>query len=82
MPRAEQIVLPITGLVLISAGSPISNTPLPAETRGLLIGNAGVLNVTIQGTAHLLVPFVAGVTPGFFESVQAGGSASNIWAVL
>ena len=81
MPRAEQLILPIVGLTLITAGTPASQTILSEKTRGLLVGTAGLLNVTIAGVVHTSVPFSAGVTPGFFESVESGGTAINIWGI-
>ncbi len=82
MPRFEQIVIPISDLLLVSAGSPVGDTPLPAAVRALLVGNAGLLNITIAGKNYDLVPFIAGLQPGFFQAVRAGGSASNVWAVF
>ena len=77
MPRAEQLVLPIAGLTQVAA-APLT---LPVGTRGLLVGTGGNMDVTIAGVAHTGVPFIAGVTPGFFESVESLGTAVNVWAV-
>lgn len=82
MARFNGMIIPIVDLFLVSAGSPVGNVVLPANTRALLVGNSGVLNITIADTEYDLVPFVAGLQPGFFQAVRAGGSASNVWAVL
>ncbi len=81
MPRAEQLVLPIQGLTLVSAAAPSTDVDLPTHTRGLLIGVAGTLNITLQGQDHDGVPFQAGLMPGNFQAVRSGGTAQNIWAI-
>lgn len=81
MPRAEQFVLPAKDLTLVSSTAPASDIDLPANTRGLLVGVAGDLNVTINGNELDGVPFQAGVFPGAFTRVRTGGTAQNIWAI-
>lgn len=81
-PRSEAQVRPPRGFVLVSAGIPSTDIVLPDGTRGLLIGSAGALNVTIDGVQLDGLPFQAGTNPGFFEVVRSGGAASNIWAIL
>lgn len=64
------------------SGAPDSEKVLPDECRGLLVGTAGTLNVTMaNGEARTSVPFQAGITPGRFASIQSGGDAENIWVV-
>lgn len=69
--------------ILISAGAPAGNFDCHAECRGLLIGTAGFLNVTMKN-GHVIanLPVQPGILPGFFASVQAGGTATSIWEVL
>lgn len=55
---------------------------LPGRCFSLLVGQAGTLNVTdATGTARTDVPVVAGYNPLAVESVDAGGSADDIWAL-
>ncbi len=76
-------VAPPNDFVQVSAGVPSVEVVLSERTRGLLIGAAGSLNVTMSnGSVRTGVPFQAGINPGHFASIQAGGSASNVWAVL
>ena len=64
-------------------GAADSEKTLPQNTRGLLVATAGTVNVTMHnGTARLLVPLVAGYNPGNFVSIQSGGTATNIWAII
>ena len=66
----------------LSAVAAIGNRPV----RGLLIGTAGYLDVTMEdGSEALGLPFQAGINPGAFAVVQestGGGAASNVWAIL
>jgi hypothetical protein len=64
-------------------GAPDSEKTLPPHTRGLLVENAGTLDVTMtNGVARTDLPFVVGINPGSFKSIQSGGTALNIWAVI
>lgn len=81
MPRFEQFVVPIQGLTLVATAVPSADLDLPAGTRGLVIGVAGTLNISIGGEDHDGVPFQAGLQPGFFTRVRSGGTAQNIWAI-
>ncbi len=81
-PRSEALVRPPIRFVLVSTGPPSSDIDLPPQTRGLLIGVAGSLNVTMDDIQIDGLPFQAGTNPGFFEVVRSGGTASNIWAIL
>ncbi len=68
---------------LQSSGAPTGEIPLPDGTRGLLIGTAGSLNVTMQnGEIRVAVPFQVGINPGRFKSIQTGGTAASVWAIL
>lgn len=81
--RSEGQVAPIKDLFQVSDGSAItSDVTLPDNTRGLLVGGAAELNITINGTNYDAVPFLAGVTPGFWEKVRIGAPSVKIWAVL
>lgn len=81
-PWTKQIALP-NDFVLIAAGVPAGTTVLSDRCRGLLVGTAGSLNVTMRnGNVRTGVPFQAGVNPGQFASVQSGGTAENIWQVI
>lgn len=83
MPRAEQYIIPPVDLILVAAGAVTTETPLPSGCRGLLVGTAGSLNVTINDSAKTSVPFLQGINPGFFQSVQASPSgAQDIWAIV
>jgi hypothetical protein len=64
-------------------GAPDSEKTLPPHTRGLLVGTAGTVNVTmVNGEARLLLPLLAGINPGLFLSIQTAGTAEDIWAVI
>ena len=82
MPRSEQYVVPPVDFILVSSGVPASNSNLSENTRGLLVGAAGTLNVTMRnGEERNGVPFFAGTNPGFFAIVRSGGTAENIWEI-
>lgn len=56
----------------------------PEGTRGLLVGVAGVQDVTMEnGEERDLVPLVAGINPGRFAAIRvdASNTAENIWAI-
>lgn len=84
--RAESFVIPPVDFVLVSATTVAADTDLPANCRGILVGTAGFLNVTMQnGSAPNSMPFIEGLTPGFFTKVRistGAGAASNVWAVV
>lgn len=81
-PYSAQYVPPYD-FILVSAGAVGSDVALPPKCRGLLIGVAGSLNVTMaNGNTRNDIPFIEGINPGYFSTVKAGGSATNIWAVL
>lgn len=84
--RAEALIIPAVDFVLVSATAPTSAgvIPLPAGCRGLRVGTAGVLNVSINGEDRDGLPMFAGDNPGFFTAVRgdAANTAANIWAIL
>lgn len=81
--RAEQYVIPPVDFTLVASGTVSTNTTLPAGCRGLLIGQAGTLNVTMENGSELdAMPFFQGQNPGFFGIVRSGGTAENIWAIV
>lgn len=84
MPRSEQLVLPAEDFILVASAEPGSTVALPADCRGLLVGTAGGLNVTMRnGNERDSVPMIVGVNPGFFSEVRAtAGGAQNIWAIV
>jgi hypothetical protein len=80
--HARSVAIP-NDFVQQFTGVPNSEKVLPPNTRGILLGTAGTLNVTMEnGSARLLVPFQAGINPGRFASIQTGGTGSNVWAVV
>ncbi len=82
MARSEQYVIPPVRYHLISSGTPSMEITLPAGCRGLRIGTAGTLNLTMEeGGPVTSFPMMQGDNPGFFTSIQSGGTASNIWAI-
>ena len=83
--RHDKSVRPPTDLILVASGQVATDTPLPEETRGLLIGTAGNLNITTTGGNRDSVPFQAGMTPICATAIRVSngmGDASNIWAVI
>jgi len=67
----------------VFSGTPDSEQTLSDECRGLLIGTAGSINVTMaNGDVLTGLPVFAGINPGRFASIQTGGDAENIWEVL
>lgn len=81
-PYSAQYVPPYD-FVLVSTGAVGSDVALPLKCRGLLIGVAGNLNITMaNGNTRDNVPFIEGINPGYFSVVRTGGSATNIWAVI
>lgn len=84
MPRAEQWVIPPTDFIQIAPGEVTVDTDLPENCRGLLIGTAGSLNVTMANEQERdSVPFLQGITPGFFATIRiSGGGAQNVWAIV
>lgn len=82
--RAESFVIPPIDFVLVGAGEVTSTQNLPENCRGLLVGTAGFLNVVMQnGQTRNGVPFIEGLTPGFFAQVlDSTGGAQNVWAVV
>ena len=80
-PWTKQVALP-NDFVQIAAGVPSGTSTLSAYTRGLLVGVAGTLNVTMaNGEQRNLVPMQAGINPGRFAEVRDGGTAENVWEV-
>jgi len=80
--RAEQYIIPPTDFILVASGTVGAPVALPTNTRGLLIGGAGTIDVTmVTGNAPNGLPVLAGIFPGFFISVDAS-TATNIWAII
>lgn len=51
--------------------------------RALCVGTAGTLNFTDgDGNAHTNYPAQAGYNPIIVNSIQAGGTATDIWALF
>lgn len=85
MPNYGAMIIPPSDLIfIIQAATAGPIPPLPDNCRGLLIGTAGVLDITINGSPKTGVPFISGINPGRFESIQvaAGNSALTIFAVV
>lgn len=67
-------------LAASTVGSPVD---CPRGCRGLLLGTAGTLNVTMEnGEDRDGLPLPAGVTSGRFKALRTGGTAENIWAIV
>ena len=50
--------------------------------RGLLVGTAGTCNLTDgSGTQRTNVPLQQGYNPLIVQSIEAGGTADDIWAL-
>ena len=80
--RAEYFVRPPRDYILVSATTVQSDTPAPAECRGVLVGQAGTLNVTMaNGEDRNGLPCIQGIIPGDFAIIRAGGDAENIWVI-
>lgn len=63
---------------LVTKGSPLPLGPC----RAFWIGTAGTINFTDHsGTALTNFPAKAGLLPGGGRSVEASGTADDIWAV-
>lgn len=58
-------------------------TALPhGACRSILVGVAGTINYTdLYGVAHVGVPAQLGYNPLMAQSVEAGGTASGLWAM-
>lgn len=83
--RHDKAILPAVSFRLVAAGTVGAGEAgdLPDGTRGLRVGTAGTLNVTMSdGEIITDFPVFQGDNPGRFQSVQQGGTASNIWAIL
>ena len=61
----------------ITKGSALPSGPC----RQLLVGVAGTLNITVAGVALVNVPVIAGYNPIRIQSVQVGGTATDLWAL-
>ena len=68
---AEQVAGPLTKNVALPLG----------KCRALLCGTAGTLNITMNGVALTNVPIQQGYNPLRIESIQAGGTATDLWAI-
>lgn len=80
--NARSVAIPNDFLQQFTAAATSEKT-LPVNTRGLHVETAGTVNVTMKnGEARLLLPLQAGINPGLFLSIQSGGTAENIWAVI
>jgi len=72
-----RVVMPAKDLVKLTKGGGVI-----AETRTILIGNAGTINVvTSTGKTRNAVPVIAGVFPLRITELLAGGTATDIWGM-
>lgn len=69
---------PAERMALITKGS-----ALPGGTgcRGILCGTPGTANITVAGAALANVPLQQGYNPIRVQSVEAGGTATDLWAL-
>jgi len=82
MLRVEQTVIQPQGYETIAVGGVLLDTDLPPDCLGLVVGTAGVLNVTMRNGHQInSLPFQEGLTPGLFVKIHTGGTAENIVAV-
>ena len=82
MTKYEKEVVPANDFILRAATTVGSDTDLTSNCRGLLVGTAGSLNVTMaNGQERDGVPFIQGITPGNFRELRTGGTAQNIWEI-
>ncbi len=69
-------IMPAKDVILLVKG-----TAFP-ETRGVLVGTAGTLNiVTAVGATRSDVPFQVGITPIRIQELLAGGTGDDVWGV-
>ena len=69
---------PAEAMELVVKGSPLVKG---TGCRGILCGTAGTANITVGGQALANVPMQQGYNPLRVQSVQAGGTADNMWAL-
>ncbi len=81
--RAEYFVQPAIRYVRVTTGQITSPVTLTEACRGLRVGVAGTLNVTMKdGTVCVGLPVFAGDNPGYFASIQTSteqGAAEHVW---
>ncbi len=77
MPTGERYFMPFRALRAVTPGSALPLGPC----QGIIVGTAGSLNYT-DFTGEILtgVPVQAGYNPICCQSIESGGTASNIWA--
>lgn len=68
---------PAESMVPITKGSPLTSGPC----RSILCGTPGTANITVAGVALVNVPLQQGYNPIRVESVQAGGTCGDLWAL-
>lgn len=68
---------PAEQMELVVKGTPMTK----GKCRSILVGTAGTANVTLNGVAFANVPLQQGYNPIRIDSVQAGGTASDLWAL-
>ena len=68
---------PAEQMELVTKGTPMTR----GKCRSILCGTAGTANVTLNGVAFTNVPLQQGYNPIRVDSVQAGGTASDLWAL-
>ena len=79
--RLESYVVPAIDFVLISTGAVLVDTNAPDNCRGLLIGTAGALNLTMSnGNQRNQVPFQVGPTGGFIRTIRAANGTAPVAA--
>ena len=69
---------PAERMELVVKGSPLTSG---TGCRGILCGTPGTANITVAGQALVNVPMQQGYNPIRVQSVQAGGTADNMWAL-
>ena len=72
-------IAPGFGVASITKGSAL---PKGRDCRAIWVGTAGTLNFTDRaGNVITNFPALAGLLPVQVQSVQAGGTCSDIWAI-
>lgn len=87
MSRHDKSVRVPTQFVLLTAAAYTAGGDIltPPDTRALLVGTAGVQDITMMNnTTADLLPLQVGINLGEFKALRsdAGNTAANIWAVV
>lgn len=71
---------PFDWVEIVGSSPPAMDVELPHDTGALLIGLAGIINLTMKNGSEISMDLPIGIIPGSFATVRSGGTVCKVFA--